>query len=144
VLEGSLKFAREGLSRGAYVVSDAKGGKPEVLLLATGSEVSLAVEAQKALSAKGVEARVVSMPSWNLFDRQSQEYKDSVIPPDVKARVAIEMAHPLGWERYVGDRGTVIGIEVFGASAPGERIIQEYGFTVENVLEKVEQVLGQQ
>jgi transketolase len=142
VLEGTAELGRKGIAQGAYVLSDAPGGQPDVILLATGSEVSLAVAAQKALAAKGVGARVVSMPSWSLFERQPQEYKDRVLPPNVKARVAMEMAYPLGWERYVGDQGAVIGIETFGASAPGERIIEEYGFTVENVLSKVEQVMS--
>ncbi|RXT03994.1 transketolase [Ammoniphilus sp. CFH 90114] len=143
VLEGSAEKAREGVAKGAYVVADpADGAKPQVQLLATGSEVSLAVEAQVALAAKGIAARVVSMPSWELFEKQSQEYKDSVILPDVKARVGIEMAYPLGWEKYVGDHGTIIGIKEFGASAPGDRILKEYGFTVENVVAQVEKVLG--
>lgn len=143
VLEGSAEKAREGVAKGAYVIADpADGAKPQVQLLATGSEVSLAVEAQKALAAKGIAARVVSMPSWELFEKQSKEYKDSVILPDVKARVGIEMATPLGWEKYVGDQGTVIGINEFGASAPGDRILKEYGFSVENVVAQAEKVLG--
>ncbi|MEW9669497.1 transketolase [Ammoniphilus sp. 3BR4] len=143
VLEGSAEKAREGVAKGAYVIADpADGAKPQVQLLATGSEVSLAVEAQKALAAKGIAARVVSMPSWELFEKQSKEYKDSVILPDVKARVGIEMATPLGWEKYVGDHGTVIGINEFGASAPGDRILKEYGFSVENVVAQAEKVLG--
>lgn len=143
VLDGSAEKAREGVAKGAYVIADpADGAKPQVQLLATGSEVSLAVEAQKALAAKGIAARVVSMPSWELFEKQSKEYKDSVILPDVKARVAIEMATPLGWEKYVGDQGTIIGINEFGASAPGDRILKEYGFSVENVVAQAEKVLG--
>ncbi|MBP1932571.1 transketolase [Ammoniphilus resinae] len=141
-LEGSATKAREGIAKGAYVLADpANGEKPQVLLLATGSEVSLAVESQGALSEKGISARVVSMPSWELFEKQSQEYKDSVIPPEIKARVAMEMAQPLGWERYTGDQGAIIGINEFGASAPGDRVIKEYGFTVENVVNHVEKVL---
>ncbi len=142
VLDGTAEKAREGVAKGAYVIADpANGEKPQVLLLATGSEVSLAVNAQKALAEKGIAARVVSMPSWEVFESQSQEYKDSVLLPDVKARVAMEMAHPLGWERYTGDQGSIIGINGFGASAPGDLLIKEYGFTVENVLKHVEKVL---
>lgn len=142
VLDGTAEKAREGVAKGAYVIADpANGEKPQVLLLATGSEVSLAVHAQKALAEKGIAARVVSMPSWEVFESQSQEYKDSVLLPDVKARVAMEMAQPLGWERYTGDQGSIIGINGFGASAPGDLLIKEYGFTVENVLKHVEKVL---
>jgi len=93
------------------------------------------------LAAKGIQARVVSMPSWELFERQPQEYRDAVIPPTVKARLAVEMASPLGWERYVGDGGKVLGINQFGASAPGERIMTEYGFTVDNVVAEAEKLL---
>ncbi len=140
-LEGTDVLARENVGRGAYVVADAKDGKPQVQLLATGSEVSLAVEAQKKLAEEGIQARVISMPSWELFEQQSQEYKQSVILPDVKARVGIEMALPMGWERYVGDQGAIMGINTFGASAPGPRVIEEYGFTVDNVIKHVKSVL---
>jgi len=132
---------REGVSRGAYVVKEAEGGNPQLLLLASGSEVSLCMQAQEALAAKGIQARVVSMPSWELFERQPQAYKDSVIPPAVKARLAVEMAAPLGWERYVGDTGRVLGIDQFGASAPGERIMKEFGFTVDRVVAEAEALL---
>lgn len=142
VLEGTAEKAREGVVKGAYVLADpANGEQPQVLLLATGSEVSLAVEAQKALAGKGIAARVVSMPSLERFEKQSQEYKDSVLLPEVKARVAMEMASPLGWERYVGDHGSIIGITEFGASAPGDLVMKEYGFSVENVIKHVEKVL---
>lgn len=137
ILENTAELAREGVKRGGYVVSDAKNGKPVAQLIATGSEVQLAVKAQAALAEEGIEVRVISLPSWDLFDKQDQAYKDSVILPDVKARVAIEMAHPFGWERYVGEKGSVIGIHTFGASAPGDKVIAEYGFTVENVVKHV-------
>ncbi len=133
--------AAEGIEKGAYVVADAENGQPQVILLASGSEVSLCMQARTELAAKGIQARVVSMPSWNLFERQSKEYRESVIPSGVKARVAVEMASPLGWDRYTGDHGVVIGINQFGASAPGERIMKEYGFTVENVVEHALKVL---
>jgi transketolase len=141
ILEGTQENIHEKVARGAYVVSEASG-EPQAILIATGSEVSLAVQAQKELEQKGVSVRVVSMPSWELFDKQPQSYKDQVLPPNVKARVAIEMAHPLGWEKYVGENGAVLGIDKFGASAPGEKIIEEYGFTTENVISTVQKVLN--
>ncbi|MGO4369783.1 transketolase [Paenibacillus sp. MCAF20] len=141
ILEGTVDNVRENLSRGAYVVSDAANGQPQAQILATGSEVQLAVAAQKALAEEGIQVRVISMPSWNLFEKQSKEYKNSVLLPDVKARLAIEMAHPFGWERYTGDQGDILAIDRFGASAPGDRVIKEYGFTVENVVSKVKALL---
>ncbi|QHW33244.1 transketolase [Paenibacillus rhizovicinus] len=141
VLEGTNENSREGIVKGAYVVADAANGKPQAQLIATGSEVQLAVAAQKALAAEGIDVRVISMPSFDLFERQSKAYKDSVILPEVKARLAIEMASPFGWERYVGDQGAVLGINTFGASAKGDRVIAEYGFTVENVVSKVKALL---
>lgn len=142
-LEGTKENAYEGVSKGAYVVSPAGKDQADALLLATGSEVSLAVEAQKVLASEGIHATVVSMPSWDRFEAQSAEYKESVIPKSVKKRVAIEMASTLGWERYTGDEGTVIGIDRFGASAPGELVMKEYGFTVENVVANVKKLLNQ-
>ncbi|MDQ6420335.1 transketolase [Paenibacillus sp. LHD-117] len=140
ILEGTVTGARENISKGAYVVSDASG-EPQAQLLATGSEVQLAVAAQKALAEEGIQVRVVSMPSWDLFEKQPKAYRDSVILPGVKARLAIEMAHPFGWERYTGDQGDILAIDRFGASAPGDRVIKEYGFTVENVVSKVKALL---
>ncbi|MNJ62531.1 Transketolase [compost metagenome] len=141
MLESTAEKAREGVKRGGYVVSDAKDGKAVAQLIASGSEVQLAVKAQAALAEEGIHVRVVSLSSWDLFDKQDQVYKDSVILPDVKARVAIEMAHPFGWERYAGEKGSVIGIDTFGASAPGDKVIAEYGFTVENVVKHVKEQL---
>lgn len=141
ILAGTVDNAREGIKRGAYVVSDAKGGKVQAQIIATGSEVQLAVKAQEALAEEGIHVRVISMPSWDLFDSQDQAYKDSVLLPDVKARLAVEMAHPFGWERYVGEKGDILGISIFGASAPGDRVIAEYGFTVENVVSRVKALL---
>lgn len=140
-LAGTRELAREGVERGAYVLSDAADGKPQAQILATGSEVQLAVAAQKALAEEGIGVRVISMPSLELFEAQPKEYRDSVILPDVKARLAVEMAYPLGWERYVGDGGDVLGISTYGASAPGPKVIAEYGFTVENVVAKVKALL---
>lgn len=141
ILEGAVNGARDNIRKGAYVVSDAADGKPQAQILATGSEVQLAVAAQKALAEEGIQVRVVSMPSWDLFEKQPKAYKDSVLLPDVKARLAIEMAHPFGWERYVGDGGDILAIDRFGASAPGDRVIKEYGFTVDNVVAKVKALL---
>lgn len=134
--EATKELAYEGVKKGAYVISPAKG-EANGILLASGSEVQLAVEAQKQLETEGIFVSVVSMPSWDRFEKQSQEYKNSVIPQDVKARVAIEMGSSLGWHKYAGDKGAVIAIDQFGASAPGEKIMAEYGFTVENVIAKL-------
>ncbi|WP_026674488.1 transketolase [Alkalihalobacterium bogoriense] len=139
VLEGSAKLAKEGVQKGAYVLSDCEGDA-DVILLATGSEVSLAVEAKEQLKKKDVAVRVVSMPSWELFEQQTPEYKESVLPSHIKARVAIEMAYPLGWERYVGDKGAIIGINTFGASGNGNTIVKEFGFHVDNVIAHVEKL----
>ncbi|MCD8510146.1 MAG: transketolase [Bacillus sp. (in: Bacteria)] len=139
-LEGTKEKAYEGVQKGAYVISEGNG-EINGLLLASGSEVSLAVDAQKALEKEGIYVSVVSMPSWDRFEKQSQQYKDYVLPKHVKARLGIEMAVPLGWERYTGDEGSVLGIDGFGASAPGERIMKEYGFSVENVVARFKQLL---
>jgi len=141
ILEGTAEKARDGIKKGGYVLSEAANGQPQGILIATGSEVQLAVASQKALAEQGIHVRVVSLPSWDLFDKQPKEYRDSVIPKNVKARLAIEMAHPFGWDRFVGDEGAVIGIDKFGASAPGDRVIKEYGFTVENVVEQFKKLL---
>jgi transketolase len=129
------KFApAAGLARGAYILADAPGAKPEVLLLATGSEVSLCVAAFDQLSKEGIRARVVSMPSWELFERQEQAYRDSVLPPGVKARVSVEMASTFGWTRYVGASGHSIGMHSFGASAPLAALLKHFGFTAEHIV----------
>ncbi|BGE82507.1 transketolase [Staphylococcus petrasii] len=126
----------EGVRKGAYSVYETET-KPEYLLLATGSEVSLAIEAAKDLDKQGKGVRVVSMPNWLAFEQQSDEYKESVIPKDITKRVAIEMASPLGWHKYVGTEGKVIGIDGFGASAPGDLVVEKYGFTKENILNQI-------
>ncbi|MDF9412133.1 transketolase [Brevibacillus laterosporus] len=141
IYQETKDLAREGLAKGAYVLKEASNGEPQVVLIATGSEVSLCMEAREKLEADGIPTRVVSMPSFNLFDRQSKEYRDSVIPPHVKARVGVEMGSPLGWERYTGDHGAIIAINQFGASAPGEIIMKEYGFTVENVVKTAQSLV---
>ncbi len=134
------KFApASGVARGAYVVSEAANGKPDVLLMGTGSEVSLCIAAQEVLQGKGVHARVVSMPSWELFEQQDADYRESVLPRSVIARVSVEQASTFGWERYVGLRGQSVGMRTFGASAPLADLQKKYGFTVENVVTAAEQ-----
>ncbi|WP_026692378.1 transketolase [Peribacillus kribbensis] len=135
------KNAAEGVRRGAYIISPAGKEQPDALLIATGSEVHLAVKAQQKLAEEGIQASVVSMPSMDLFEMQSKEYKQSVISPAVKARLAIEMGSSFGWHKYVGDGGDVLGIDKFGASAAGGKVIEEYGFTVDNVVSKVKGLL---
>jgi transketolase len=131
-----------GVSRGAYVLADAPGGNPEVIIIASGSEVSLAVEAHEKLLSEGIRSRVVSMPSWEIFEHQPQAYRDSVLPPNVKARVAVEQASILGWERYVGDSGRVIGMNTFGASAPLKELQRKFGFEPDQVILAAKQQLG--
>jgi transketolase len=129
------KYARaSGVARGAYVLADAPGGEPEVILIASGSEVSLAVAAQEQLLAEGIRSRVVSMPSWEIFEHQTEDYRDSVLPSNVKARVAVEQGSTLGWERYVGPTGQVIGMKTFGASAPLKELQRKYGFEPDQVV----------
>jgi transketolase len=132
-LDRSVYAPAAGLARGAYVLADAPDGKPDVILLATGSEVHLALAARDELASSGLQARVVSMPCWELFDRQTKDYRDEVLPPSVKARVAIEQASTLGWDRYVGDGGAVIGMNTFGASAPLKHLLEKFGFTPDRV-----------
>jgi transketolase len=124
-----------GLARGAYVLAEAPGGKPDVLLMATGSEVALCVEAHERLTAEGIRSRVISMPSWELFDDQDEAYRDSVLPPDVTARVSVEQASAFGWAKYVGSKGQSIGMRSFGASAPLKDLQREFGFTADHVVE---------
>jgi transketolase len=131
-----------GVARGAYVLADPPAGKPEVILIASGSEVSLCVKAHEELLAEGIRSRVVSMPSWDIFEHQPQAYRDSVLPPDVTARVAVEQASTFGWERYVGWSGRVIGMKTFGASAPLKELLRKYGFEPERVTEVVKELLG--
>jgi transketolase len=134
-----------GVARGAYVLADAPGDNPEIILIATGSEVSLAIEAHEELLAEGIRSRVVSMPSWDIFEHQSKEYRDSVLPPKVKARVAVEQASTLGWERYVGSEGRVIGMDTFGASAPLKELQKKFGFEPDHLVAAAkEQLRGRQ
>ncbi len=136
------KFApADGLRKGAYVLADAPNGRPDIILVGTGSEVQLIVGAQEKLAAQGIQARLVSMPSWELFDAQPKEYRDSVLLPGVTARLAVEAAVPLGWHKYVGAEGAIIGLERYGASAPYKAVFEELGFTVDNVVEQAKRVL---
>ncbi|MGP4040204.1 transketolase [Gracilibacillus sp. D59] len=139
-LEGTAEKAYEGVKKGGYVVSPAAKETPDAILVATGSEVQLAVKAQKALKEEGKDVSVVSIPSWDRFEKQDAAYKESVLPSAVTKRVAIEMASSLGWDRYVGLEGKIIAIDKFGASANGNKIIEEYGFTVENVVKHVNEL----
>jgi transketolase len=132
----------EGLRRGAYILSEAPPGKLDLILIASGSEIRLILAARQMLQEQDVHARVVSMPSWELFEAQPKEYRDSVIPPSVRARLAVEAGSPQGWHRFVGDLGDMIGVDCFGASAPGEVVMREYGFTVENVCGRALRLLG--
>lgn len=134
VLEGTLEHASDSVQKGAYVLSPQKGEQPAGILIATGSEVNLAVEAQAKLAEEGIDVSVVSMPSFDLFEKQSAEYKESVLPKAVTKRVAIEAAASFGWERYVGTEGKIITIDHFGASAPGGLVLEKFGFTPENVV----------
>lgn len=131
-----------GVARGAYVMADAPGGAPEIILIASGSEVSLVIEAHEALLAKGVRSRVVSMPSWDIFEHQPQSYREEVLPPSVKTRLAVEQASALGWERYVGDSGRVIGMKAFGASAPLKELQRHFGFEPDKVVAAALDMLG--
>jgi transketolase len=127
-----------GLARGAYVMADAANGTPQVILIASGSEVQLCIAARERLAQKGVAARVVSMPSWELFERQDEHYRDTVLPPHIEARVAVEMGSVIGWDRYAGCRGAIIGMHSFGASAPIKDVLQKFGFVVDKVVAAAE------
>lgn len=136
-LKNTAELAYEGVRKGGYIVSASQKEQADVLLIATGSEVNLAVSAQAKLAEENIDAAVISMPSWDRFEDQSKEYKQSVINPAVKKRLGIEMASPFGWDRYTGDEGEILAINRFGASAPGNKIMEEFGFTVDNVVSRV-------
>jgi transketolase len=138
-LDRSRFGSADGLRRGAYILAEAANGNPELILIATGSEIPLVLAAQEKLAERHIQTRVVSMPSWELFDAQSQDYRDSVLPPSITRRLAVEAALPMGWHRYAAD---VIGIERFGASAPGNIVMEKFGFTAENVIERALRVAG--
>jgi len=141
-LDRSKYAPASGLAQGAYVLADAPKGKLEVLLLASGSEVALCLQAYEELQAEGIGARVVSMPSWELFEQQSREYRDKVLAPDITARVAVEQASTFGWERYAGSRGRIIGMKTFGASAPLKELQTKFGFTPEKIAAAAKELLA--
>ncbi|HUC99833.1 MAG TPA: transketolase C-terminal domain-containing protein, partial [Candidatus Polarisedimenticolaceae bacterium] len=141
-LDRTKYTAAAGVRRGAYVLADPPPGKPDLVLIGTGSELSLVVAAREKLLEQKINARVVSMPSWEIFDDQPQDYREFVLPPDIVARLAVEAALPLGWHRYVGDRGAVLAIERFGASAPGNIVMEKFGFTVDHVVERARALVG--
>jgi len=141
VIDRTIYSSADKLVNGAYILSDSNG-KPDIILIATGSEVHIALKAGKILEEKGISVRVVSMPSWELFEKTSQEYKDKVLLPDVNVRIAVEAGISMGWERYAGSSGAVIGINEFGASAPGNIVMEKFGFTSENIVQKATELLS--
>ncbi len=142
VLDRSVFAPAAGLQQGAYVLTDPAKGNPELLLIASGSEVHIAVDASKKLAQKGIPSRIVSMPSWELFDRQPDSYRREVFPQEIKARIAIEAGRTQGWWRYVGEKGDVVGIDHFGASAPYKILYEKFGITADRVVEKALELLG--
>jgi transketolase len=141
VIDRSRFAPAQDAAKGGYIVADAVDGKPEVILMATGSEVSVILAAFEKLSAEGIKARVVSLVSWEIFEEQSEHYHEQVLPRSIWARISVEAASKFGWERYVGERGIMIGMDTFGASAPGDVNMQNYGFTPENVVAKAKELI---
>jgi transketolase len=142
IIDRTKYASAEGLEKGAYILAEAKGKVPELILIATGSEVAPSLDAYEKLSAEGVAVRLVSMPSWDLYEKQPRSYRDEVLPPSVTARLAIEAAASFGWERYVGPQGAVHGIDRFGVSAPYKVIAEKWGFTGAHIAEHVHELLG--
>jgi len=143
-VDRSVCGAAAGARRGAYVLADLGGKAPEIILMASGSEVDLVFRAGQALAAEGVGVRVVSFPSWELFEAQDATYREAVLPAQIRARVAVEAAMPMGWERWVGDGGAIVSMHGYGASAPAKVLFEKFGFTVENVLAQARRVLGRE
>jgi transketolase len=141
-LDRSRHPSADGLAKGAYVIDGAEVDQPDLILIASGSEVSLITAAADTLGQDGIKVRCVSMPSWDLFDAQPQAYRDSVLPPAVTRRLAVEAGATLGWERYVGQAGDVVGIDHFGASAPAKTLLKEFGFSADNVIARARKLLG--
>jgi transketolase len=141
-LDRTKYASAEGVARGAYVLADTPGGPPEIILIASGSELALIVSAHETLSSQGIRSRVVSMPSWDIFEQQPQAYRDGVLPPAVTARLAVEQGSTLGWDRYVGASGRVIGMKTFGASAPLKELQRKFGFEPERVEAIAKELLG--
>jgi transketolase len=142
VLDQAKYGSAQGVEKGAYILSEASSGTPELILIGTGSEVSLIMKAQEELEKQGVPTRVVSMPSWELFEKQDQAYHHEVLPPTVRKRLAVEAGSPIGWHKYVTDEGTTISMNRFGLSGPGEEVMAYFGFTVENVVKTAKSVLA--
>jgi transketolase len=141
-LDRSKYAAASGVAKGAYILADAQGGNPEIILIGTGSELSLCVEAYEKLTGEGMRARVVSMPSWEIFEQQDEAYRQNVFPPDVRSRVSVEAGSIFGWERYVGLDGAIIGMTTFGASAPAKDLFKKYGFTTDHIIQAAREVLA--
>ena len=141
VLAGTAERARAGLVRGGYVLREASGGSPQLITIGTGSELQLAVAAADALEGEGIPTRVVSLPCWERFEAQDQAYRDSVLPPDVRKRMSVEIGVSLGWERWVGDEGAIVGLDHYGASAPAGTIFEKFGFTAERVTDVARRVV---
>ena len=142
VIDRTRYTSAGNLEKGAYVLADAKDGKPDLILMATGAEVHLIIGAYEQLTARGINVRIVNMPSWERFEAQPRAYRDQVLPPDVTARLAVEAASPFGWDRYTGLHGTIIGMNRFGASAPAKDLFKAFGFTIEAVVKKAETLMG--
>jgi transketolase len=143
IFDRSRFASAEGVARGAYTMADADNGKPQVILIASGSEVQLCVSVYETLRTQGIGARVVSMPSWDLFEKQDQTYRDSVLPPSIKARVTVEQGSTFGWDRYAGCSGAMIGMHTFGSSAPLKDLLAKFGFVADKVLEAALQQMEQ-
>jgi transketolase len=142
VIDRKTYASASGLAKGAYVLAGGENAHPDVILIAAGSEVSIALQAHGLLTTDGIPSRVVSMPSWELFERQPQAYREAVLPASARARVSIEAASPFGWERYVGSEGAIIGTAHFDASAPGPVVMREFGFTAEHIVETAKALLN--
>jgi transketolase len=140
-IDRSQFASADGLEQGAYILKDVPNGKPDIILLASGSEVQLIIEAGQKLAERGIRCRLVSMPSWELFEAQPLEYRKSILPPTINARLAVEAGVPQGWHRYIGDHGDVIAVDRFGVSAPSSQVMREYGFNVDNVCQKAKALL---
>jgi len=142
ILDRNEYASADGLHRGGYVLSDDGGKQPDIILMASGSEVHIAIEAARKLKEKGISVRLVSMPSWELFDKQTEKYRDQVLPPEINARVAIEAGATQGWHRYLGHKAEVVGIDHFGASAPYKVLYEKFGITADRVVEKASRLLN--
>jgi transketolase len=141
VIDRKIFRSASGLTRGAYILADSVPDQPEVILIATGSEVHLALRVYEKAQAEGIRMRVVSMPSWELFESQPVEYRNQVLPPDISFRISVEAGATQDWQKYVGSAGVTIGIDHFGSSAPGKVLLEKFGFTIENIMQKVRELI---